>query len=151
MKKIILLLLFVYGNISVFSQINATTSTGKKVILNEDGTWKYKDGSSMIKEDKGCQESRSGNISVQNNSSKDIYFYYATDTRSLKGVKYSKIKGNSSKTLKYIPLHGDNGRYHWKAVTELADNQTTLQDLEGIGSGTFNIVICETNEVEIDD
>ena len=40
-KTILILTVLVISTFSLFAQIEATTKDGKKVILNEDGTWKY--------------------------------------------------------------------------------------------------------------
>jgi len=42
MKKLILLLPFIFICSQVFSQISVTTNSGDKVILNSNGTWNYK-------------------------------------------------------------------------------------------------------------
>ena len=42
MKKILLLSSFIFICSQVFSQISAITNSGDSVILNSDGTWKYK-------------------------------------------------------------------------------------------------------------
>ena len=40
-KPILTLTVLVISTFSLFAQTEATTKDGKKVILNEDGTWKY--------------------------------------------------------------------------------------------------------------
>lgn len=48
MKKILLLILLTLSSISAFSQIKATTEDGRKVLLNENGSWKFEISSTTV-------------------------------------------------------------------------------------------------------
>ena len=51
MKKLPLLLTFVFLSVMVMAQERAITSTGDEVILYDDGTWTYADGDKVDNEE----------------------------------------------------------------------------------------------------
>ncbi|GEM_PF-1866700 len=145
MKGTILFLLMSVSVISVSAQIFATTSSGKKVILNMDGTWKYADDSDS---EKPCLRNHTGNLTVTNNTDIDIYFYYSTT-----GLFNVLVKAGTSKTISNIkccPVNRDEQmQYYWVASLELVDNPIGIHRVEGIERGTFSITECKTEELEI--
>lgn len=151
MKKLIVLIISVTFSMSSHSQITATTSSGKKVILNMDGTWKYADNTKI--DQKPCAEFHTGNLTVKNNTDKDIYFYYNFNGLS---PKFVKVKAKSSKSVNALAsfqetMYGKElYNYSWKATLELQRNGATMQEIEGIESGDFVINDCEATEIEVD-
>ena len=144
---IFLSLLFCFSLHSV-SQIYAKTSNGRNVILNNDGTWKYSDKDPEDESKKPCALLYTGDITVINNHSSDVYFYYTRYTILPYTNKMVKIKAGATKLIKDIP--GDPSIYHWVSLLEIAEGNTKLEDMRGIANGTFIIIKCGNNEVEID-
>ena len=116
-----LLILIITFSSSSYSQITATTSSGKRVILNLDGTWKYADNTKI--DQKPCAEFRTGNLTVKNNTDKDIYFYYHFQGKHGLSPSFIKIKAKSSKTINNLKTgqgtsEWEQFRYAWKATIE---------------------------------
>lgn len=145
-----LLLLSVESN----SQITATTSSGKIVILKSDGTWKYADNSKI--DEKPCIEFHAGNLTIKNNTDKDIYFYYHFQSIYGLSPSFVKVKAKSSKAINSLSsgLKETKGhekyKYAWKATLETQRNEFAINEMEGIESGTFVISDCESTEIEVD-
>jgi hypothetical protein len=153
MKSIILLLLMNSLCQFSFSQIRATTSSGKKVILNMDGTWKYADNTAI--QQKPCAENHTGNLTVKNNTDNDIYFYYSNSGEYSTSTQFVKIKSKSTKSINNLPLsyesYGSPIKYDyvWKATNETQRNGEAIQRMEGIENGKFTLVECDETEIEI--
>jgi len=136
------------------AQILATTSTGKKVFLYQDGTWKYADGG---QEEKPCAKNHTGEITVKNATGSDIYFYYATDEYGKK--EFVKVKANAKKTISdlYVGSYDWQGKlnnaynYKWKATAELDQSGGTLLTyVRGeIETGSFMVNECDVKEISI--
>ena len=135
------------------AQIFATTSAGKKVILNTDGTWKYADGG---QEEKPCSKNHTGNITVKNATGGDIYFYYSTNEYGK--TEFVKVKANASKTIYdlYVGITNWQGQvteahnYKWRVTPELVENASTLSYIKGaIETGSFMVNECESKEVSV--
>jgi hypothetical protein len=56
MKKTILLILILAVSTALFAQTEAITKDGKKVLLNQDGTWKYKNTADTTSIDLECAD-----------------------------------------------------------------------------------------------
>ncbi len=153
MKKItILLIIITLFSITSYSQISAITSSGKRVILNTDSTWKYADGSNITPE-KPCIQFHTGNLTIKNNTDKDIYFYYHYNGIYGYDASLAKIKAKSSKTVSSLTTisPGKNQfKYAWKAALESQRNNIQISEMEGIENGEFVLNDCETTEVEVD-
>lgn len=142
--------LLLFLNVICFAQIPATTANGRAVILNNDGTWKYADGTPVNVQP--CQQNKTGNITVANNGNSDIYFYYAMTQGNWSGeTQYIKIKAKTSKTISNLSYGYLQGQYKWKALLELAGPRPEIEYLEGIAAGTFQVIVCDNTDVEVDD
>lgn len=154
MKSLIVLIIAIAFSISGYSQITATTSSGKKVILNSDGTWKYADNTKI--DQKPCADFHTGNVTVKNNTDKDIFFYYHYQGIFGRSPNFVKVKAKSSKTISALTseqntIFGkEQFRYAWKATLESQRNDISIKDMEGIESGIFVITDCESTELEVD-
>lgn len=152
MKKIIALAILSSSYLLGFSQITATTSSGKKVILNMDGTWKYADNT--IVNQKPCAENKTGNLTIKNNTDNDIYFYYSSSEYSTSN-SFIKIKSKSSKAINNLPVVDKNWNaeakisYAWKATLELQGTSRTIHSMEGVESGQFILLECDVLDLEV--
>jgi hypothetical protein len=153
MKALTLLLLMNYLYLFSFSQISATTSSGKSVILNMDGTWKYADNTSI--QQKPCAENHTGNLTIKNNTEHDIYFYYSNSGEYSTSNQFVKIKSKSSKAINNLPIsyesYGSPIKYDyvWKATNEIQRNGETIHRMEGIENGRFTLLECDVIEIEV--
>jgi len=129
------------------SQITATTSSGKKVILSMDGTWKYADGEVVV--EKNCQKNHTGNLTVKNATDTTIYFYY-TRYEGTTQREFIKLRPKSSKTINDLESSAQNISYHWLATYELQHINAPWYAISGIGKGSFVIVECEVAEIEVE-
>lgn len=150
MKKLFILNFILLSFCKLYSQeIPATTNNGKKVLLNiDDKTWRYVN---QNESDKPCQLSKTGNLSVINNTNHDIYFCYGMwDYFETKTIK---VKSNSTYTIKDIIAKNtqDLYNYKWKVTYELPDGKVTLGSIASFQNGNFFIDICSTKEIEIND
>ncbi len=151
--KIFFTLLVCIFAVAANAQISATTSSGRKVMLNTDGTWKYADGS---QEEKPCNKNHTGNISIKNATGNDIYFYY---TYSIDGkAAFVKIKANSTKAINDLIIGnwGWDGKitethnYKWKALLELVETTYSFDSIKGaIETGSFMVDECGLKEVSV--
>lgn len=156
MKPTLTLILLVAALYSQ-AQINCTTSGGKQVILNTDGTWKYADGSST-EGSKECQKTYTGTITFKNLSSSDVYVYLTNRTYfAIKQVQMFKVKAGASKKIadldtgagSYSPDRSET--YYWKALLETANPDVNFSSILGIATGQVVISTCAEKEVEIED
>ncbi|MFL9843404.1 hypothetical protein [Flavobacterium rhizosphaerae] len=90
MKKILLAAL-VFAYTAAFSQTSATTNDGKKVILNNDGTWMYADCAELLKTE---------NIRGQNMTSAKEKVVVANGAG---GLSIDLIKGSSAVMINFSP------------------------------------------------
>ncbi|MBK9792199.1 MAG: hypothetical protein IPP60_03660 [Sphingobacteriales bacterium] len=151
MNKITILTFFLFFLFmqKVDAQIMATTSAGKKVVLNLDGTWKYANADDA---ESTCQKNKTGNLTIKNNTSNDIYFYYSATGN----VSNTKIKAGASKTisnLKSTTSYGSKLSYDWLVSYELYSINTAsrVMYLEGFERGEIGIESCETQEIDIEE
>lgn len=146
MKRIIPIILLSLSCYVANAQIFATTSAGKKVLLNTDGTWKYAEATDA---ESPCTKNKTGNLTVKNSTASDIYFYY-----NVHGNQYVKVKAGVSKTISNIvccPSYSDNSTpYSWVATLEIDMNNSHISSIQGIERGNFSITPCQTEEIEID-
>jgi hypothetical protein len=142
MKKFItLLILLSFFNYS-FSQIDAYTLDGKKVSLNEDGTWKYVDNSIKEKQKKvGCE-----------------YTIFETNKIFLKRQQIGKT--GTYKLTGFLAMHGDSTLFHCNytgdlghvdkyayAVVRFEDNSTVeLKGLDRKDYRTPPVFIASIND-----
>ena len=78
MKNLLLILILFCATKNINAQISATTTAGKKVILNLDNkTW---DWANPQDNQKPCYTNHRANIYIHNNTNKDIYLYYSNMT-----------------------------------------------------------------------
>lgn len=151
--KYIFFVLLAISFLSTNAQTFATTSSGKKVILNQDGTWKYAEQGEY---EKPCSKNHLGNLTIQNKTDNDIYFYYAL--YEYDKAFYTKVKANGSKTIYdlYSGNYDFSGKltnvhsYNWKVLSELVENANVFSYIKGaIETGHFTITDCTSNELEI--
>jgi hypothetical protein len=112
---------------SIASGLEATTADGKKVILNDDGTWEYAKQKST-KVTKGLN--RSDKQVLENF---DDFFPYIEETTDVKGK--ARRMGKTADSLAFIELIGDPRNLHSVSVMIgiPSDDQATI---------ARNIVIC---------
>ena len=121
MKKTLLFAVFFLAFCIGNSQTTATTSNGKKVILNSDGTWKYDENQKPSSQSQNTQNTQNndcfrysvGNLTINNTLESDVYVYY--EKNCIRSVV--KVRSKSSKTVRDI----DEGQYDWLAVFEEQD------------------------------
>lgn len=154
MKTIILIILssIYYTNVNA-QEIQATTSAGKKVILNvKDNTWKWanpQDG------EKPCITNYTANIYIHNNTKQDIYFYYSNTF--YRKIEFLKIKAGEHRLVE--DLYTKQGQwknilnYNWKVSYELYEIRdfADIKSFQGFDSGTFILNECETRDIKIYD
>lgn len=157
MKSIFLVLVsMTFVNI-IEAQIVATTSSGKKVYLFSNGTWKYADNTKP-EEIKACATNHTGNVTFKNNTDKDLYIYYTFRSNGLfdNYSKTLKVKAKSSKTVEDLPVFMNNNyidrmTYSWKATYEAALSNNDINYLQSLENGNFNLEDCGNKEIAIDE
>lgn len=113
MKKIISTIsVLVITAFSVFSQNQATTTDGKKVILNEDGTWKYIEAEKQIKYS-------------ENNS--DCSVYISTDL--------DKVTGKSTVAAKDMLIVSKDGGKKGFGIYVLKGSNSIIFSIQAVGAG----------------
>ncbi len=158
MKTTIVTILFSVLFINTNAQeIQATTSAGKKVILNvDDKSWRWANESDG---EKLCITNHTGNVLIHNNTKQDIYLYYSAYPNSY-DYEYVKVKAGAHREIenlytKRIQQYSDEiFTYKWTVAYELYDNKNGYQKLnkiQGFDSGTFILNDCETKDVKIYD
>lgn len=137
MKKILLSASFLF-TLCAFSQTEATTKDGKKVILNSNGTWMYAECASLLK-----TENVGGKMMT---SSKDVINVPATDNSP--GILISLIKGSQSVIFNFATAGKDLYCVNKDApmVVTFTDNSTVIikhmSDLNC--KGNFSFFLGET-------
>jgi len=147
MKQILTLLLLLAA---IFSdaQIPATTSNGRKVMLNTDGTWQYVTSSENYPTS-NCEKQHIGNVTVINHNQSDLYFYYY---RPMNEVFVVRVKGSASKTINDVCSADWCGEHKWVALYEQLDNPNSIESAKNvIANGKFYVEKCGNKQVEIDD
>jgi hypothetical protein len=153
MKPTILTILLMALFYNTSGQIFATTSAGKKVILNvDDNTWKYV-GDADNSSEKPCLVNYTGSITFKNNTSHDIYIYYVYDLAA--NTQRIKVKANDKKMIndlmQYASGVGSNTlQYVWKASLELYEGEHPLWEIQGTEDGNFTIEACKNKDISID-
>lgn len=146
-----IILIACFNNAS--AQIFATTSAGRKVILNVDNhTWKYV-GDADQNTEKPCLVNYTGSVTFKNNTSHDIYIYYAYDLAA--NTQRIKVKANDKKPIndlmQYASGYGSNTlQYVWKASLELYEGEHPLWEIQGTEDGNFTIEACKNKDIDID-
>ncbi len=112
--KFVLLYFFLAFPLISFSQINAVTETGKKVVLNEDGTWKW------VEEDKSKDVlNLSEGINAESDRrenyftvSKRLDRYFSNPKNQIRGSSICVVE-NGTPMIKFIweVYLGDGNRY----------------------------------------
>lgn len=157
MKSIFFSLLLFVSVQHVFSQISATTSSGKKVMLNLNGTWKYTNAEDR---EPPCVQKHLGKVKITNNTDNDIYFYFSSDFNYLyNNIQYYKIKAMSNRIIEDLyTVRGTPGaikinNYKWKTSYELfqgINNSTYLSEIAGFEYGNYVLNDCEIKEIIIE-
>jgi len=113
MRKIILTIsILTLTVISGFAQTQATTTDGKKVILNEDGTWKYVEEVKQV-------------TSSENNS--DCSTYIATEV--------DKVTGKTSVAAKDILIVSKDGGKNGFGIYILKGSNSIIFSIQAVGAG----------------
>lgn len=96
MKKILTIVIALCGIYNItFSQTYCTTSSGQKIILNSDGTWKYlneEESESSLKE---CQKYEYGSIKITNNRHEEIRVHIRYVKKLVNNPAYGEISNNN--------------------------------------------------------
>lgn len=154
MKQKLLILILICATKNINAQISATTTAGKKVILNLDNkTWDWanpQDGQSP------CYTNHTASTLVHNKTNKDIYFYYRREAGLDVRYYFTKIQADSTKLIKDL-FTVDNLNYkctyQWKVSYELYEDlkNIKLTGISGFDSGELFLIDCETREITIED
>lgn len=153
--RFLLVAILAFIAVQISAQIAATTSAGKKVLLNADGTWKYADAG---QDEKPCHKNHTGNLSIKNVTNNDLYFYYAKS--DYEKAEYVKVKANAAKTISdlYVGNFDWQGKlsfahnYKWKALLELVETNYTFNYIKGaVETGSFMVEECGLKEIVIGD
>ena len=145
---VVLLLQFIKVNAQ---EIPATTNNGKKVILNiDDFTWRYANSNET---DKPCQMNKTGGIKIANKTNQDIYFCYCTYISDINDLKTIVVKANTTKIVNDLKAGNSFAAYiyNWKVTYEMPNRKTSLSGISGFQNGNFNVDICGSKIIEIED
>jgi hypothetical protein len=113
MKKIFLtIVLGIFSIISLYSQTQATTNDGKKVILNDDGTWKF------------SEETKSQTVEIDNS---DCSKYILTDV--------DKVTGKSSTAAKDMLVISQDGGKNGFGIYLLKGSNSIILSIKAVGAG----------------
>ncbi|MCW3807512.1 hypothetical protein [Plebeiibacterium marinum] len=116
MNRIILLFFMTFISSSIFAQIEATTSEGKKVVLYENGTWEYVTEAVTTTE---IETITSSDLSARGEM-QEIYFAVSKRLERFFGSPKNKIRGKSQCqivngqakiTFQWETYLGDGNRY----------------------------------------
>lgn len=160
MKKLFFLLLFAISFLKINAQkIEATTTAGKKVILNLDNkTWDYanpEDGQ------KSCYTNHKGSVHFFNKSTQSVYVYYGK--ANVDGIEYVKINSGDSALVDNIYTGNPKKSidYKWTVSYEFykdinkyrgySNAYNKVGDIKGFNAGGFTLDDCETEIVYIKD
>ncbi|WP_406844412.1 hypothetical protein [Flavobacterium soyae] len=115
MKALLLtLLIFIFSNFKLIAQIEATTNDGKKIILNNDGTWKFKESST-----KKTNETDA----TTDNCSKYIV------------TQVDKMTGRSSTSSKKILIVSKDGGKKGFGIFLLKSDKSIILSIQAVGAG----------------
>lgn len=152
MKELITFFIFVLIVQQSFSQISATTTTGKKVTLNNDGTWVYSDGlTAGTSIDNDCEKNEYGEFNFHNNTDKDIYVVVAKNSFERFRFKISAGKSKLLKSVKIVKPGFNNDRYSYKVLLEEPMGDVQYDRLSYKTNGDIYVKVCQTVDVNIDD
>ncbi len=113
MKKTILtLIVIVISTFSSFAQTNATTKDGKTVILNDDGTWKYK-------------QQKVDTNQITDNSDCSKYISTTVD----------KVTGKSSTAAKDMLIVSKDGGKKGFGIYVLKNGKSIIFSIQAVGAG----------------
>lgn len=112
MKKIITLLALSFISVSMNAQSEVITNNGKKVILNDDGTWVY--------------------ASIETEESIDI----SDDCSTYISTKTDKVTGKSTTSLsETLIISKDGGEKGFGVIAMKADKKSLILSIKAIGAG----------------
>ena len=152
MIKTITILIFVVSVQQSFSQIPATTLTGKKITLNSDGTWVYSDGlTAGTSVDNDCEVNGYGTFNFHNNTDQDIYVVVAKNSFERFRFKISAGKSKLLKSVKIVKPGFNNERYSYKVLLEEPMGDVQYDRLSYKINGDIYVKVCQTVDVNIDD
>lgn len=110
-KKIVyIILIFTLSSLSILAQTEATTNSGKKVILNDDGTWKY--------------------VETSSNESK-----LSLDCSDLISTETDKMTGKSTTSSKETLIISDDGGKTGFGIFILDISGTLVFSIQAVGAG----------------
>lgn len=150
--KYLVLLIFSFCLSNLNAQILGTTSAGRQVVLNMDGTWKYADGSNPVAD---CLTNGTGTLNVTNATNNDIYFYYTIEGKSYESPKSLQIKAHSSRIIDNMfttwPLGNGGGKfvYKWVASLEFYGTGKEFSWIKGFENNDFMLTNCQTYNLRI--
>ena len=156
MTKLFFFLSILLFSQELLSQTYATTTGGRKVVLNKDGTWKYVDNNvngNKGDNDSECEKYHRGNVTINNNHDYDVYFYYSENS-SASPVNFVKVKSKSSKTLRDVCSSDYCGTYVWAAFTEEVQiNSFNLGNISSgfVAKGDLIVSKCGNKEIDIEE
>lgn len=131
-KKLLTLTLFSLFGQLLFSQINATTENGKKVILNNNGSWEYID----------TKDSESSDLSLE--------------CSDLIVTEEDKMTGKSSTGAKETLIISDDGGKNGFGIYALNGSKSTILVIQAVGAGNciddddkLNILFRDGSRLEL--
>jgi hypothetical protein len=115
MKKLFLsILIFTISTLQLIAQTEATTSDGKKIILNDNGTWKYKE---IVK-------SKTNKTTI---SADDCSKYIVTEV--------DKVTGKSSITSKNMLIVSKDGGKKGFGMFLMQGEKSVILSIQAVGAG----------------
>ncbi len=115
MKKLFLIILFfTISTLQLIAQTEATTNDGKKIILNNNGTWKYIE----VVEPK---------INETSNSTNECSKYI--------GTKIDKVTGKSSTSSKEILIVSKDGGKTGFSILLMKIQESVIMSIHAVGAG----------------
>jgi hypothetical protein len=112
MKKTILTVaIALFSTVGLFAQTEATTNDGKKVILNDDGTWKYAE-----------TKTSESNVSFE--------------CSDLISTETDKMTGKSSTGAKKTLIISDDGGKNGFGIYLLNGSNSTIFSIQAVGAGS---------------
>lgn len=144
MKKLFLTIFtFLIFNIT-YSQISATTSSGKKVKLYTNGTWEYTSESKQV-DDSKCADAKIGKVCFNNNTDQTIYI-------TIRGKGTYKISAGKTKCIEELSAGFDElYKYEYMVKLEEPSNSLDWNTDASKQNGEFLIKVCGTKTIDIED
>lgn len=97
-----------------------------------------------------CETTNTGDVTFKNNSSRDIYIYYAIYAGSMAPAKFIKVLAKSPGFIGNLEVNNSrNGLYEYKVTFVKAEDDPNLNHINSETSGSFVIQKCSNSVVDI--